>query len=737
MGDEPPRATPPPRSELNTRSELTPPSPLAARNRWLHRGAASAAWSLAWLSITAALILRFAGPTPAAEGLPFYSSDVYFWLNVLVGAVNGPVSALLLARTFHPVAWISAACALGFSASALCQSWAIYGFATGNLPAVGFAAHAINWMWVAPAFASVLCLPWMLQPARPGKSRRRIILAGAVTSILLALSRLVLADPSTSALPNPLSLADAPFYDAIVAAAIGLLVPAAVLGLAAMVHLIRQAALAPARVRSAYRMVVVSLGLLLVTVMTVQLVSRATLGALFVVVVALLFVAQVLYPTAVIVLVLRSRLWGLDVTVSRLTTWAVFTGLTVACYGALLWAGGMLLPTHGDVVQIASIAVLAVLLHPLRVHVQRTVDAMVYGPASDPAVLIAELGAQVEAGSGHSLITAVCNSLARGLSLESVELVLPAQSVASAVSTSSGRPVTPGTSQGSRVRETQVIEPAVLATLTPGRTMSLPLRLDAVDLGELRLTCRPGEHLDLRTHRLLRDVAPLIAAAVHLAHLNEDLTMARAQVVAVRDEERRLFRREIHDGVVPAFAGLALGIAGARRRLDRDPQSARELLGELEREASARARHAREVARTVLPPQLDAGDLTGALTAFVERFADGPVRVGIEIADTVACGNETSATASLITIYHVAVEAVTNALRHARPTRVDIALVPRAESGIVLTVTDDGSGFDPKAAGGGIGMVSMRERADAVGGRLAIASAPGAGSGTTVTLEIP
>ena len=88
-------------------------------------------------------------------------------------------------------------------------------------------------------------------------------------------------------------------------------------------------------------------------------------------------------------------------------------------------------------------------------------------------------------------------------------------------------------------------------------------------------------------------------------------------------------------------------------------------------------------------------------------------------------------------MFRIAQEALQNALRHAEAERIDV----RLEDGgglLVLTVADDGRGFDPAAAGlrgRRLGLTSMEERAAALGGRLEVASAPGAG--TTVRLEVP
>jgi len=88
-------------------------------------------------------------------------------------------------------------------------------------------------------------------------------------------------------------------------------------------------------------------------------------------------------------------------------------------------------------------------------------------------------------------------------------------------------------------------------------------------------------------------------------------------------------------------------------------------------------------------------------------------------------------------VLRVAQEAMHNALRHAQAQRIELVLAPLGRRGAVLTVADDGIGFDPRddAALRGLGLQSMRQRADSVGGRVRVESSPG--QGTTVRLEVP
>ena len=86
-------------------------------------------------------------------------------------------------------------------------------------------------------------------------------------------------------------------------------------------------------------------------------------------------------------------------------------------------------------------------------------------------------------------------------------------------------------------------------------------------------------------------------------------------------------------------------------------------------------------------------------------------------------------------LYHIAREALNNALKHARAASVSVTLSRLAEQ-VVLEIMDDGCGFDPESVGqAGMGLTNMRERAESIGGALTVTSKPGAGTRVTVILS--
>ncbi|WP_321575308.1 sensor histidine kinase [Oerskovia douganii] len=257
-------------------------------------------------------------------------------------------------------------------------------------------------------------------------------------------------------------------------------------------------------------------------------------------------------------------------------------------------------------------------------------------------------------------------------------------------------------------------------------------------LGDLAVTPRAGERLDARTRDALAQLVPVVAAGLALASGARDLERAKDAVTRARLAERRLVRRELHDGVGPWLSGLRLGLQGARNTLATDPAAAAAVLEALQREVEERVDDVRTLSRSLLPPALDEAGLEAALRDLADHHdADG-------FAVDLACGpcddlDPRVAAAA----YAIASEAVINASRHsgAAGCRVEVAAHPPGPPGtldgrthLVVTCDDAGSGVRQDARAG-VGTRSMRERVEELGGTLEIA--PLAPRGTRVRAVLP
>ncbi|HET9559702.1 MAG TPA: sensor histidine kinase, partial [Actinomycetota bacterium] len=229
--------------------------------------------------------------------------------------------------------------------------------------------------------------------------------------------------------------------------------------------------------------------------------------------------SQLFFPGAVLVAVLRQRLWGLDLVVSRALVWALLTAGVVATYLAVVAGLGPVL-TSEDVPEVLAAAIVAAGFQPARVWVQRRVDHLVRGTGATPLRIVREVGTQLGTSGPTDLIASIAARMAESLRLGSVTIETDA-----AVDAEPDAPVA------------QVGEPSGPATV-------LPLVVRQVAVGRLSVTARPGERLDARTLGSLDDLAPVVAATVHLSITTAALTRSRRRLSDARDEERRALRRE-------------------------------------------------------------------------------------------------------------------------------------------------------------------------------------------------
>jgi signal transduction histidine kinase len=204
----------------------------------------------------------------------------------------------------------------------------------------------------------------------------------------------------------------------------------------------------------------------------------------------------------------------------------------------------------------------------------------------------------------------------------------------------------------------------------------------------------------------------------------QELRESRARIVESGDAARRKIERDLHDGAQQQLVALAIGLRTARSRLERDPQSAAELLDAAARDLEAAIRELRELARGIHPAVLTDRGLAAALEALAQR-----IPVPVEIVRTPATRLPGPVEAA---VYFVVAEAITNVARYARAGHATVS-VTRAGDRIVAEVSDDGvGGADPA---NGSGLRGLADRVAALDGRLEVSSPPG--KGTTVRAVIP
>jgi two-component system NarL family sensor kinase len=244
---------------------------------------------------------------------------------------------------------------------------------------------------------------------------------------------------------------------------------------------------------------------------------------------------------------------------------------------------------------------------------------------------------------------------------------------------------------------------------------------------------------------LLRSVAGLVAGAIENARLHqrlaereEALETFAEQMVQWQEHESRRLAGEIHDGISQRIVSLFFHLSAAADAIPGSPDVAAEQVARAQELAGAALDETRSAIAGLRPPVLDDLGLAASLESLGYSFPQLDVRVDVRVDADQGRLAEHLETA----VYRTAQEALQNVAKHAAARAVRILLSVQAER-VLLEVSDDGRGFDTAAAvrltgmpaPTGFGLPGMRERAELLGGRLELSSAPG--RGTTVRLAVP
>jgi signal transduction histidine kinase len=361
--------------------------------------------------------------------------------------------------------------------------------------------------------------------------------------------------------------------------------------------------------------------------------------------------------------------------------------------------GGLSVPV------LATVLAAAVLL-PVRGRLQRRVDRVFFGDRGAPYAAMARLGRQVEdAATAEPVLDSVATVVASSLRLPYAAVEL-------------------------RVGNDWV--PAAACGPPPTEVVSFPLMFQQETVGRLVVGQRaPGEKLSPDDERLLGNLARQVAPAAHAVALRQALDASRAGLATAREEERRRLRRDLHDGLGPAIAGLTLGLdtarvlAGGHGELDN-------LLIHLKAETQQVLADIRRIVYGLRPPALDQVGLGGALREEVTRLehqAPG-LSVTLRLPEPDLCALPAAVE---VAAYRTVTEAVTNVVRHAAACSCQVSITTSGQE-LTLEVDDDGTGM-PHGWRAGVGITAMRERAAELGGQLAIA--PRSPHGTRITARLP
>ncbi|TNM50260.1 hypothetical protein FHP29_00600 [Nocardioides albidus] len=414
--------------------------------------------------------------------------------------------------------------------------------------------------------------------------------------------------------------------------------------------------------------------------------------------------AVALVPVAIGVAVTRLRLYDLDLLVCRALVAASLAGCLIGAYLTVFALVDAATGHRSALGAALAAGVAGVLVQPLGHRLTAAVDRLYFGNRADPwAITSALAGELTRAGVDLGDVPLiVCRRVVTDLRVPGARILFPADDTAAAYGVPS-----------------------------PSAEEVLELRHRGGVVGRLAVTRRDGERAFTEPDLLvLQGIADQAAPAVAALALHHQLRRSRESLVSAREEERRWLRQELHDGIGPMLAGLRLHVETVHELVD-DP-AARRLLEGAGRNVTQAVEEVRSICEGLRPPGIDDLGLPRALAALAERLESPELAVVADVAEPLRVEPAVE-----VALYRIAAEALANAAKHSRATRLHLVL--RQGADVELEVVDDGIGIAssmPGEPGGGIGLDSMRSRADEVGGRLEV-GAGADGRGTTIRVRVP
>jgi signal transduction histidine kinase len=349
-----------------------------------------------------------------------------------------------------------------------------------------------------------------------------------------------------------------------------------------------------------------------------------------------------------------------------------------------------------------------------------------------------------EGAPPNEIFDAVVTEIAGTLGLQGIEMArYDAGGVATVISASGDHPFPAGSSVS---LDEPSVRSAVFQTGRPARiddytglagavaqdtrsagfrsAIGVPIVIEGAAWGAIIAFSKRPEPIPERSELRLSQFTELVATAASNATARADLIASRARIVAAGDAARQRFERNLHDGTQQHLLALHLDLQQIRASLPEHDQQVVADVEQAERDLVAVLEEVREISRGLHPPQLSRGGLFAALRALARR-SPIPVELEVDLDQRPPAPIETA-------VYYVASEALANAVKHSGASKLSV-VVGCTATALSATIADDGVGG--AVSGGGSGLVGLKDRVDAVGGRMVLDSPPG--RGTKISIELP
>ncbi|MFB9325655.1 GAF domain-containing sensor histidine kinase [Paenibacillus aurantiacus] len=433
-------------------------------------------------------------------------------------------------------------------------------------------------------------------------------------------------------------------------------------------------------------------------------------------------------PITLGISMLRRRLWDIDPLVNRTLVYGCLSAAIIVLYSVAVWYLSVLFRSGPNMVfSIVGAALVAVLFAPLKERLQRVVNRMIYGVHDDPFSVLEKLGNRLkEPSSPAAVLEIVARTVKDSLRLPYTAIHLMVGGEALSVSSA-------GEEQG--------------------EVIPIPLIAGGEEIGRLLVCARgPDESFSEADWKLLRFLARQagtvvqgVKQATEIERLLGDLQDTREQLIFAREEERRSMRKNLHDDIAPRLAAMRLTSSLVVDWIQKDPNKAIDIMNKFKQDIGDAVDEIRGIVYDLRPQALDELGLNGAIRQRVEQIGQisqvkdiaasaPPLQVELMLPERLPI----LPAAIEVGAYRIVTEAFLNVVKHARASSCLIRIHLREEAGtLAIEVTDDGIGFasNPVPTEGGLGLYSLRERAEELGGSCSIREV--SGGGTQVAAQLP
>ena len=619
----------------------------------------------------------------ATPGLEDIGPIVVFFLLPVFGGL------MALRQPANPLGWLLSAGGALLALGLVAHTWAVRAVVVeqGDAPFGQLAAWTATWVLV-PGFGLLVLVvarfPYGSVTAAWLARLERVAIAAIV---VLAICQAFAPDrldgvAASTPIPNPLGVDSMrPLIGVLSGGAVSVIVGFVCV---AIVDLVRRVRAAPPTLREQLRWVALALAPLPLLIAAVALeiilgldaviVPTAYIGQAVIMIGVTIALAHAMFGTRIFA---RSRI------VDRSLVLVLLSSALAVGYVALVAIVGTVASNNaGLTAAIAAGAGAALLLTPLRGALQRRVNKFVFGTSSDPFAVVDALVARLDAArDAPTAASAIVTAIASTTRVPYVAIELDS---------------------------TPVAEHGVA---TEGVIRRFPIVRHGAALGDVVVSLPAGTiELSPRDQAVIDQILRHAGPALHAQKLAADVERSRAEVIVARETERRQLRRDLHDGIGPSLAGLGLQLDAVLDTLS-DPTTSASL-ERINADLADTVAEVRRVAGGLRPPALDELGLFGALD---ERSC----ALNASFTYDTSSDSPTILPAAIeVAIYHIASEALTNVARHARATHCDVTLRIGSQHAD-LQICDDGIGL-PTTHYTGVGLASMRARAEELGGTFAI-----------------